>query len=372
MRRPRAGTLDDRRHVRWPLRRPPVPAGGRVRRRQRQHPPGRRVGGGGQHRAAGQHLPAHARHAARAVTLVELVERTAARLESAAVACGHGTTNAFDEAAWLVLWRLALPLDALADEAGRPVSDEECGRVEALVGERIASRRPTAYLTGEAWLQGVPFHADERAIVPRSLLAEPLVEGVLDALLGDEPADVLDLCTGGGSLAVLAALAWPRVRVLATDLSAPALALAAENVARHGLAGRVTLRRGDGLAALTAEDRFDLVLCNPPYVNARSMAALPAEYRAEPALALAGGDDGMDFVRTLVAGVAVHLKPHGALLLEIGHERRHFEAAFAALSPLWVSTSAGDDAVLWLTREQLAGRSADPVRGTKASPRAPR
>ncbi|MFO1285915.1 MAG: 50S ribosomal protein L3 N(5)-glutamine methyltransferase [Rubrivivax sp.] len=296
--------------------------------------------------------------------LVELIERTAERLQSAAVACGHGTTNAFDEAAWLVLWRLRLPLDALADtlagtSAGnseRPVSRADCERVAALVDERIASRRPTAYLTGEAWLQGVPFIADERALVPRSLLAEPLVEGTLDALLGGEPADVLDLCTGGGSLAVLAALAWPHARVLATDLSAPALALAAENVARHELAGRITLRRGDGLAALTAEDRFDLVLCNPPYVNARSMAALPAEYRAEPELALAGGDDGMDFVRTLLAGVAEHLKPEGALLLEIGHERRHFEAAFPSLSPLWLATSAGDDEVLWLTRAELVGK----------------
>ncbi|MFO1298143.1 MAG: hypothetical protein U1F25_17895 [Rubrivivax sp.] len=142
--------------------------------------------------------------------------------------------------------------------------------------------------------------------------------------------------------------------------------LAAENVARHELAGRITLRRGDGLAALAAEDRFDLVLCNPPYVNARSMAALPPEYRAEPELALAGGDDGMDFVRTLVAGVAAHLKPEGALLLEIGHERRHFEAAFPSLSPVWLSTSAGEDEVLWLTRADLETETA-PVRSAKAT-----
>lgn len=286
--------------------------------------------------------------------LIELVERTAERLESAGVACGHGTTNTFDEAAWLVLWRLGLPLDALADEAGRSTSDAERRCVAALVDERITRRRPSAYLTGQAWLHGVPFFADERALVPRSLLAEPLLEGTLATLLGAEPADVLDLCTGGGSLAVLAALAWPGARVLATDLSAPALALAAANVQRHELAGRITLRRGDGLAALSAEERFDLVLCNPPYVNARSLALLPPEYRAEPALALAGGEDGMDFVRPLLAGIAAHLKPAGALLLEIGHERRHFEAAFPSLSPLWLASSAGDEQVLWLPREQLA------------------
>jgi ribosomal protein L3 glutamine methyltransferase len=166
---------------------------------------------------------------------------------------------------------------------------------------------------------------------------------------------VLDLCTGNGSLAVMAALAWPGAAVDATDVSADALAVARRNVERHAVADRVRLRLGDGLAA--ADGRYELILCNPPYVNQDSMAALPPEYRAEPALALdgnfAGGTDGMDFVRALIAGAAAHLQPQGLLVLEIGHERAHFEAAFPQLQPLWLGTSAGDDQVLVLGREQL-------------------
>ena len=287
--------------------------------------------------------------------LIDAVERAAARLDAAAVSFGHGTTNAFDEAAWLVLWRLGLPLEALDDEADRMLGDAELAAIDDLVTQRIQTRKPAAYLTGEAWLQGLPFHVDERVIVPRSLIAEVLAKGSAEPWLGQEPARVLDLCTGNGSLAVLAALAWPQAQVDATDLSADALAVARLNVQRHGVADRVHLRQGDGLAA--ADGRYDLVLCNPPYVNRASMQALPAEYRAEPALALDGnfdgGDDGMDFIRPLLRGLPDHLNPGGVLLLEIGHERLHFEAAFPHLQPLWLSTSAGDDAVLLLTRENL-------------------
>jgi ribosomal protein L3 glutamine methyltransferase len=226
--------------------------------------------------------------------------------------------------------------------------------VEALVTQRISTRQPAAYLTGEAWLQGVPFHLDPRTIVPRSLIAEVLCEGALDAWLSpqeDRPVRVLDLCTGNGSLAVLAALCWPQAQVDGTDLSAEALAVAHRNVLRHELQERVSLRVGNGLAA--AQGLYDLILCNPPYVNRSSMQALPPEYRAEPALALDGGTDGMDFIRPLLAQVAQHLRPGAALVLEIGHERAHFEAVFPTLSPLWLSTSAGDDQVLLLTREDL-------------------
>jgi len=285
-------------------------------------------------------------------TVIALIERMAGWLEAAEVAFGHGTTNAFDEAAWLTLWRLGLPLDVLDAVAEQPVSADDCARVEALVGERILTRRPAAYLTGEAWLQGVPFTVDERVIVPRSLIAEPLADGTLDTWLSDQTRTVLDLCTGNGSLAVLAALAWPEVRVDAADLSADALAVAALNLQRHGLQDRVTLYQGDGLAAV-ADRRYDLILCNPPYVNADSMAALPPEFRAEPALALAGGADGMDFVRRLLRQAPAHLAPHGVLVLEIGHEQPHFEAAFPRLAPVWLPTSAGDDQVLLLTREAL-------------------
>jgi len=285
------------------------------------------------------------------VTLLDLIERCSARLLEAGVSFGHGTTNAFDEAVWLALWRLGLPLDDLDGVADRELNAAEHAAIEALVDERIRSRKPAAYLTGEAWLQGLPFFVDERVIVPRSLIAEPLADGVLDACLVEAPRRVLDLCTGNGSLAVLAALAWPGAAVDATDLSADALAVARRNVERHALTDRIRLRQGDGLA--TAEGRYDLILCNPPYVNQDSMANLPPEYRAEPALALAGGVDGMDFVRTLLAGAAAHLQPQGLLVLEIGHERAHFEAAFPTLQPLWLNTSAGDDQVLVLSRELL-------------------
>ncbi len=283
--------------------------------------------------------------------LLALIESCSARLQEAGVCFGHGTTNAFDEAVWLALWRLGLPLHDLDGVAGRELTAAESEAITGLVEQRIRTRRPAAYLTGEAWLQGLPFHVDERVIVPRSLIAEVLAEGLIDAWLQAPPRRVLDLCSGSGSLAVLAALAWPGARVDATDLSADALAVAQMNVARHGLAGRIRLAQGDGLAA--ADGRYDLVLCNPPYVNAASMSALPAEYRAEPALALDGGNDGMDFVRPLLAGVAAHLEAQGALVLEIGHERVFFEAAFPRLQPVWLPTSTGDDEVLLLTREAL-------------------
>jgi len=286
------------------------------------------------------------------MTVIELIERCTARLEAAGVAFGHGTTNAFDEAAWLVMWGLKLPLDALELHAHQAQAPGDVARVEALLDERIRTRLPAAYLTGEAWLHGVPFYVDQRVIVPRSLIAEPLVDGTLDAWLSARTHRVLDLCTGNGSLAVLAAMAWPDVHVNATDISADALQVALRNVHRHGLQDRITLAQGDGLAA--APGRYDLILCNPPYVNRRSMAALPAEFRAEPALALDGGHDGMDFIRPLLRHAHDYLSAHGVLVLEIGHERAHFEAAFPRLPAVWLPTSAGDDQVLLIESKDLA------------------
>jgi ribosomal protein L3 glutamine methyltransferase len=283
--------------------------------------------------------------------LIELIERSSARLEQAGVSFGHGTDNAFDEAAWLVLWKLGLPIDDLDGVAGLGVDPGAVDAVDALIEQRITTRKPAAYLTGEAWLHGVPFHVDERSIVPRSLIAEVIVDGTLDAWLSPRTHDVLDLCTGNGSLAVLAAMAWPEMQVDATDLSADALAVARLNVDRHGLTDRIRLLQGNGLAATPG--RYDLILCNPPYVNSTSMAALPAEYRAEPTLALAGGADGMDFIRTLLHDAPAHLNDGGVLVLEIGNERAHFEAAFPALDVAWLPTSAGDDQVLLINKDSL-------------------
>ena len=295
------------------------------------------------------------------MTVIELIEQSSARLTEAGVCFGHGTDNAFDEAAWLVLWRLGLPLDALDEVAEQPVAAADQAAAAALVAQRISTRQPAAYLTGEAWLQGVPFTVDARVIVPRSLIAEPLADGSIDVWLGERTRRVLDLCTGNGSLAVLAALAWPDVTVDAADLSADALAVARLNIDRHELADRITLHPGNGLAAVAGR-RYDLILCNPPYVNAAAMATLPAEFKCEPALALdgnaAGGSDGMDFIRTLVHAAPDHLTPGGVLVLEIGHERAHFEAAFPALDAVWLATSAGCDQVLLLSRNALASLSA--------------
>ena len=287
------------------------------------------------------------------MTLIEMIERQSARLTQAGVSFGHGTTKAFDEAAWLVLWRLGLPLDDLDSVAARALSVTEVEAIETLVAQRITTRQPAAYLTREAWLQGVAFYVDERSIVPRSLIAEVIADGTVDAWLSPETRQVLDLCSGNGSLAVLAALAWPDVQVDAADLSADALAVARINIDQHGLDDRIALHEGNGLAAVAGR-RYDLILCNPPYVNSASMAALPAEYRAEPALALAGGADGMDFIRSLLASAPQHMTAQAVLVLEIGHERAHFEAAFPALHAVWLPTSAGDDQVLLLTREALS------------------
>ena len=325
------------------------------------------------------------------MTVIELIENAAAQLEAAGLSLangfGQGTLNAFDEAAWLVLWRLNLPLNDLDLVANKPVAQENQGRVAILLGARITTRQPLAYLTNEAWLQGVPFYVDERVIIPRSFIAELIVDESIDpwlvepsaapgrpkqastpsggsaahevASVGARPFRVLDLCTGNGSLAVLAAMAYPDVEIDAADISADALAVARINVDKHGLADRITLIESDGLAACGGNKTggYDLILCNPPYVNAATMAALPAEFKAEPALALDGnisiGSDGMDFIRQVFLTIAAHMSENAVLVLEIGNERANFERAFPSLEPLWFETSGGPDQVLLLTRQQL-------------------
>jgi ribosomal protein L3 glutamine methyltransferase len=291
------------------------------------------------------------------MTLIEIVQAQSARLEQAGVSFGHGTTNAFDEAAWLALWALELPLNALDEHAERPLSEFEESDIESLVKRRIETRKPAAYLTHEAWLQDVAFYVDERAIVPRSFIAELIGDATLDVWLDANARRVLDLCTGNGSLAVLAALAWPELEIDAADLSEQALMVARINVDRHELGDRITLLHSDLMASVAGP--YDLILCNPPYVNAASMAALPAEYHAEPALALAGGSDGMDLIRRVLRDAPAHMGEHAVLVLEIGNERHNFERAFPRLEALWLETSAGADQVLLLTREQLSRLAAE-------------
>ena len=291
------------------------------------------------------------------MTLSALIAQSAQQLDAAHTASqlsfGQGTTNADDEAAWLVLWKLGLPLDTDFTDPAQDValSPEQIEAVQALIAQRMATRKPAAYLTQEAWLQGVSFYIDERAIVPRSLIAEALADGSIDPWLHPNTSRVLDLCTGNGSLGILAALAFPDVTVQGLDLSKDALAVAQINIERHGVQDRMTLAESDGLQ--NADGVFDLILCNPPYVNAQSMAELPAEFKAEPELALAGGADGMDFIRTLLRDAPAHMSEHAVLVLEIGHERPYFEAAFPSLDVVWLSTSAGDDQVLLVSREAL-------------------
>ena len=290
------------------------------------------------------------------MTLIDLITAQSARLKQAGVSFGHGTTNAFDEAAWLVLWALGMPLDALEAKAKQELPTDQQAKAEALVTQRIETRQPAAYLTHEAWLQNVPFYVDERTIVPRSFIAELLADGegtgTLDAWLSDTTHQVLDLCTGNCSLAVIAAMAYPEIVVDAADISDDALAVARINVDKHAMGKRITLLRSDLFKAVRGP--YDLILCNPPYVNTQSMKDLPAEYQAEPALALAGGDDGMNLIRTILRDAPKHMTVDAVLVLEIGNERAHFEHAFRRLETAWLETSAGDDQVLLVTREALA------------------
>lgn len=279
-------------------------------------------------------------------TLRDLLRWAVSRFESSRLAYGHGTDNAWDEAVSLLLFALHLPPERLEPYLDARLVRAEREAAVALVERRIATRRPAPYLTGEAWLRGLRFLCDERALVPRSPIAEALDEALpgwlaLHRPAADTPRTVLDLCTGGGSLAIVAAHVHPDARIVGVDLSPAALELAAENAALHGVGDRIEWLRSDLYAALDGR-RFDLVVCNPPYVNEASMRVLPAEFRAEPHDALAGGVDGMDLVRRIVAQARAHLEADGLLLLEIGHEAPHFEAAFPALEFHYLPVAAGD------------------------------
>lgn len=267
---------------------------------------------------------------------------------------GHGSNNAFDEAAYLILHTLKLPLDQLDPFLDARLLQGEIDNLLRVIMRRTEDRIPAAYLTKEAWLGGYRFYVDERVIVPRSFIAE-LIPDQLSPWIQDPAAIVnaLDMCTGSGCLPVLLADAFPQARIDAVDISADALQVARRNIDDYALNERVTLIESDLYSKLPAR-KYDLIISNPPYVNADSMRRLPEEYLQEPQLALAGGQDGMDLVRKIVRGAAQRLTSNGVLIVEIGNERAHAEAAFPNLELTWVTTSAGDDAVFMLNASQLA------------------
>ncbi|KOQ39203.1 SAM-dependent methyltransferase [Achromobacter xylosoxidans] len=287
------------------------------------------------------------------LTLRDLIRYGVSRLNAAQVALGHGSDNAWDETAYLVLHALHLPLDTLEPFLDARVLDEERNRVLDLIDRRVTERVPAAYLTNEAWLRGHRFYVDARVIVPRSPIAELLDEGLSPWVQDAQAVDsVLDMCTGSGCLAILSALAFPYAQVDAVDVSPDALEVARRNVDDYGLADRLALHQSDLFDSLP-ERQYDVIVCNPPYVNSGSMDVLPQEYRHEPQLALAGGADGMDLVRRILQAAPRYLSENGVLVLEIGHERDFFEAAFPELSPVWLDTEQASDQLLLLTREQL-------------------
>ncbi|CUJ22238.1 50S ribosomal protein L3 glutamine methyltransferase [Achromobacter xylosoxidans] len=287
------------------------------------------------------------------LTLRDLIRYGVSRLNAAQVALGHGSDNAWDETVYLVLHALHLPLDTLEPFLDARVLDEERNRVLDLIDRRVTERVPAAYLTNEAWLRGHRFYVDARVIVPRSPIAELLDEGLSPWVQDAQAVDsVLDMCTGSGCLAILSALAFPYAQVDAVDVSPDALEVARRNVDDYGLADRLALHQSDLFDSLP-ERQYDVIVCNPPYVNSGSMDVLPQEYRHEPQLALAGGTDGMDLVRRILQAAPRYLSENGVLVLEIGHERDFFEAAFPELSPVWLDTEQASDQLLLLTREQL-------------------
>ncbi|MDE1141337.1 MAG: 50S ribosomal protein L3 N(5)-glutamine methyltransferase [Paraburkholderia tropica] len=286
-------------------------------------------------------------------TVRDLLRYGVTRFSSAQLSFGHGSSNAYDEAAYLVLHTLHLPLDLLDPFLDARLAPEEIEKVLGVIERRANDRVPAAYITQEAWMHGLRFYVDERVIVPRSFIGELLADGLQPYVEDPEQVGaVLELCTGSASLAILAAHAFPNADIDAVDLSAPALEVAKRNVHEHDLDDQISLFEGDLYAPLP-ERRYDVIITNPPYVNADSMAALPPEYRHEPEMALAGGTDGMDIVRRIVKDARNWLTDDGVLVVEIGNERENVEAAFGGLDLVWLSTSAGDDQVFLIQARDL-------------------
>jgi ribosomal protein L3 glutamine methyltransferase len=286
-------------------------------------------------------------------TVRDLLRFGVSRFTEAGLSFGHGSTNAYDEAAYLILHTLHLPLDTLDPFLDARLLDTEIDAVMKVLERRAKERVPAAYITQEAWMHGRRFYVDERVIVPRSFIGELLQDGLQPYVADpDHVTRVLELCTGSGCLAILAAQAFENADVDAVDISPDALAVARRNVDDYGLDERVTLHEGDLYAPLP-QQRYEVIITNPPYVNAHAMQALPDEYRHEPELALAGGEDGMDVVRRIVRDAGKWLTEDGVLVVEIGNERHNVEAALGGLDLVWLSTSAGDDNVFLIQAADL-------------------
>jgi ribosomal protein L3 glutamine methyltransferase len=287
------------------------------------------------------------------VTVRDWLRLAVSRFRASGLVYGHGTANALDEAAYLILHTLHLPIDQLEPWLDARLLPSERRAVHEMVEKRIATRKPAAYLVNEAWVQGHSFYVDERVIIPRSLIGE-LLPGGLGGIIPDADAvrRILDLCTGSGCLAILAALAFPDARIDASDISPDALAVAQRNVRDYGLEGRISLQRSDLLAAHAGEV-YDLVLANPPYVSAAALAAFPPEHKAEPQLAHAGGPDGLDIVRRILAEAGPSLAPGGSLVVEVGGGRPLLEEEFPDLPFLWLDTAESEGEVFALGASAL-------------------
>jgi ribosomal protein L3 glutamine methyltransferase len=305
-------------------------------------------------------LPTPAEAADVLLTVRDCLRYAVSRFNAAGLVYGHGTTNAFDEAAFVVLEGLHLPVDQLEPYLDARLLPGERLRLAELVEARVATRKPAAYLLGRTYIQGIPFRVDERVIVPRSFIGELLLSDAFrngDDMFVEDPAavsSVLELCTGSGCLAILSAMVFGTAEVDAVDLSADALAVARLNVDESGLAGRIRLHHGD-LYGPVAGRMYDLIITNPPYVDAEVMSLLPPEFRHEPAMALDGGEDGLDLVRTIIDGAAAHLMPGGGLLCEIGTGRERLEEAYPDLPFLWLDTQESEAEVFWITARDLGG-----------------
>ncbi len=299
-------------------------------------------------------------------TVRDLFRYAVSRFNAADLVYGHGTTNAVDEAAFIVLEALHLPIDSLEPYFGAALTREERARLLRLIDARVSSRKPAAYLLNRAYIQGVPFYVDERVIVPRSFIGELLFRGLVGegSLIEDRDAieSALDLCVGGGSLAILVARTFPNAEIDAVDLSPDALAVARRNVSEHGLDERISLYQGDLFAPL-GDKRYDLILTNPPYVEAELVDAFPPEYAAEPRLAHEGGSDGLAIVRRILSEAPAHLTPNGALICEIGTGRALLETEFPDVPLIWLDTEESEGEVFFVRAADLAGRRKGKTRG---------